>query len=242
MLEPEAILEFIDNASCSGKATVGKRVLITAGGTREPIDAVRYIGNISTGQTACALAEALTRKGHQVTWLGAEHVVRPHAVGRVETYVTFAELTAPLKHLLSGQAFDVVVHAAAVGDFSVDRIERDGTPGPIPATKLPSGSAVTLHLKPNPKLLDQLRDWSVNPAIQVIGFKLTDGADQAQQLQAISHLFDAARLDAVVHNDLHDMRDGQHPFELHTVTGDRLPCAGHAELARHIEDMMEKMP
>ena len=242
MLEPEAVLEFIDAAHRSQQAWRGKRVLITAGGTREPIDSVRYIGNLSTGQTACVLAEALTRTGHQVTWLGAEHAARPQHVGRVETYVTFAELAAQLKRLLSGQVFDVVVHAAAVGDFSVERIERNGAPGPMAATKLPSDSALTLHLKPNPKLLDQLRTWSANPAIQIIGFKLTDGADQEQQARAISRLFDAAGVDAVVHNDLEEIRGGKHPFRVHTSAGDPLPCAGHVELANRIEHLLEKMP
>lgn len=242
MLEPEAILEFIAGACQNQQATGGKRVLITAGGTREPIDSVRYIGNLSTGRTACLLAEALGRKGHQVTWLGAEHAIRPQAVGRVETYVTFAQLAAQLQRLLSSHAFDLVIHAAAVGDFAVDRVELDGATVAAAGAKIPSDAPLALHLKPNPKLLDRLHAWSTNPDIQVIGFKLTDGASLEQRLQAISRLFDAARVDAVVHNDLRDMRDGQHPFQLHTAAGDRLSCAGQAELAKRIEHLMEKMP
>ena len=74
MLEPEQILERIDSlVAFQGQARVkngAKRILITGGGTREPIDSVRYIGNHSTGRTAAVLADELAGAGHEVTWLG----------------------------------------------------------------------------------------------------------------------------------------------------------------------------
>ncbi|MGH8034577.1 MAG: bifunctional phosphopantothenoylcysteine decarboxylase/phosphopantothenate--cysteine ligase CoaBC, partial [Lysobacterales bacterium] len=245
MLEPEAILEHVRPALLRSTPAAGMRILITAGGTREPIDSVRYIGNLSTGRTAAALAETLSQKGHQVTWLGADQAVRPQKADRMETYITYADLSASLERLLQSQRFDLVIHAAAVSDFSVDRIESQGKSTTVvkeklpmtklSSTKLPSNVALTLHLKPNPKLLDKLRTWSINPDIRVIGFKLTDTADQQQQLQAIARLFEAAGVHAVVHNDLHEMREGQHPFWLHTSGRDSLPAADPVELASRIE-------
>jgi phosphopantothenoylcysteine decarboxylase/phosphopantothenate--cysteine ligase len=215
--------------------------LITAGGTREPIDSVRYIGNSSTGRTAAALANALASKGHEVTWLGAEQAIRPGENSKQETYVTFHDLESTLRRLLGNHSFDVAIHAAAVSDFSVDSIQLDDAnrePGP---TKLPSSKGLSLHLKPNPKLLDQLRSWSVNPDIRIIGFKLTHGASPQQRQEAVARLLAGATTDAVVHNDLEDMRDGRHPFTLYSPHADSTYCADSQELAGQIEHLMESM-
>jgi phosphopantothenoylcysteine decarboxylase/phosphopantothenate--cysteine ligase len=243
MLEPDAIMEQVGTAfPASPSAAAGKRILVTAGGTREPIDTVRYIGNLSTGHTAASLTETLTRKGHRVTWLGAEHALRPKSAAHVETYVTYADLAASLRRLLASQHFDLVIHAAAVSDFSVERIESQGQTRTVTGAKLPSSAALTLHLKPNPKLLDQLRGWSLNPEVAVIGFKLTDSADPQQHLQAIDRLFEKSGVNAVVHNDLNEMRDGRHPFRLHTPGRGLYACADPVELSHCIEHLLEKMP
>ncbi len=77
MLEPAEILQTVERLLAVDRKTTGKRILITAGGTREPIDSVRYIGNMSSGRTASRLADELTDAGHRVTWLGAEDAVTP---------------------------------------------------------------------------------------------------------------------------------------------------------------------
>lgn len=242
MLEPDDILAQVGAAFPGREAAAGKRILVTAGGTREPIDSVRYIGNLSTGRTAAALTDALTRKGHRVTWLGAGQALRPRFAAHEETYVTYADLEASLRRLLASQPFDLVVHAAAVSDFSVERIESQGQSSTVADAKLPSSSGLTLHLRPNPKLLDQLRGWSQNPDVQVIGFKLTDSADPQRQLEAIERLLGKAGVNAVVHNDLNEMRDGRHPFRLHTPGRGTYACADPVELAHCIEHLLEKMP
>ncbi len=238
MLEPEEILARVGPRSGVINEATRKRILITAGGTREPIDSVRYIGNLSSGRTSAALTDALVASGHQVCWLGAESAIRPLHATQTETFVSFEDLASQLQSLLSTQDFDVVIHAAAVSDFSVDRIEQDGVSKESPKHKLSSRGTMSLHLKANPKLLDQLRNWSVNPDTWVIGFKLTHGADHQQRTEAIMSLFDQAGVNAVVHNDLDDIRPDRHGFTLHTSDTKSVPCADSSELASQINHLI----
>jgi phosphopantothenoylcysteine decarboxylase/phosphopantothenate--cysteine ligase len=159
----------------------------------------------------------------------------------METYVTFGDLHRQLQRLLGEQNFDAVIHAAAVSDYAVERIEVNGSSSPAREGKLPSAAGLNLHLKPNPKLLDQLRGWSANPAIRIVAFKLTHAADRRQRTQAIARLLEEAGADAVVHNDLSEMGDGRHPFTLCTANTEGQACADTAELARRIDHMLEDL-
>ena len=241
MLEPENIMALIETMVPSAKPVAARNILITAGGTREPIDPVRYIGNLSSGRTAAVLTDALAARGHSVTWLGADSAIRPQRGCQTETYISYEDLAINLRRLLGEQSFDIVIHAAAVSDFSVDCIERDGVSSAVPQNKLTSAGSLSLHLKPNPKLLQQLRSWSANPNIWIIGFKLTHGADREERMRAITRLFDDAGADAVVHNDMTEIRGGRHPFTVHTSPGKSTVCADRGELADHMERMVEKI-
>ena len=242
MLEPDQILEHIDRVIAKTTPQQPKRILITAGGTREAIDSVRFIGNQSTGRTAAALCDALQRQGHDVHWLGAESAIRPGNGAQQSTFSSFDDLAEGLKTRLSGNSYDLVIHAAAVSDFSVDRMERtDGSPLER-GGKLSSGEGMNLVLKPNPKLLDQLSAWSKNPALRIIGFKLTDGASQTQRTAAVARLFNGGGVHAVVHNDLQEMDNGQHPYRLHSNPETFVFCEDAQDLAKHVGMMLEKNP
>src|SRR3954449_7863862 len=110
----------------------GLRVLVTAGGTREPIDAVRFIGNRSSGRMGFALAERAARRGAEVTLIAANaSLPGPAAVRRVDV-----ETTAELAGALRGEfaRTHVLLMAAAVADFRPARTEggkiaREGTGG-----------------------------------------------------------------------------------------------------------------
>lgn len=244
LLEPSEILQAVESAfDGSGHGDgkpAGKNILITAGGTREPIDTVRYIGNISSGRTASSLADNLRAAGHKVTWLGANDAVKPNSVRQLQGFSSFVDLQSQLQKLLGAESFDVVIHAAAVSDFSVAAIEADG--GDQVATsggKLSSDSGLVLRLSKNPKLLDQLKGWSVNPDVKVIGFKLTDSDDPEVHLSAVKRQFEHAKVDAVVHNDLSDINETSHVFCLHRKNADPVVCADGAELANNIDQMLK---
>ncbi len=110
MVEPEAILEAA--ASLLAGALSGLRVLVTAGGTREPIDPVRYIGNRSSGKMGHAIADSALRLGASVTLVTTSEIPTLPGVERV-----VVETAAEMEKAVSEIEIDVAVMAAAVADF-----------------------------------------------------------------------------------------------------------------------------
>jgi phosphopantothenoylcysteine decarboxylase/phosphopantothenate--cysteine ligase len=110
---PESIAAAIEAALGSGRLA-GRRVLVTAGGTREPIDPVRFLGNRSSGRMGVALADEAWRRGADVTTLLSNAAVRPVGGRVVET-----PTAAALEREASARAAeaDVVLMAAAVADY-----------------------------------------------------------------------------------------------------------------------------
>ncbi len=134
MAEPEEIFARIEALlGASDGPLRGKRVLVSAGGTREPLDSVRYVGNRSSGRMGVALAEEARARGADVTLLAANLAVpAPAGVAVVET-PTAADLE---REALSRADADVVVMAAAVADYraaapSETKRPKDGSPWQI---------------------------------------------------------------------------------------------------------------
>lgn len=130
--QPAALLQHIEAALPGGGAWDGLRVLVTAGGTREPIDSVRYIGNRSSGRMGVALADAARRRGAAVT-LVAANVALPAAPGveRIDVE-TAGELAAAARETFARA--DIVLMAAAVADFrpadaAEGKLAREGSGG-----------------------------------------------------------------------------------------------------------------
>ena len=164
---------------------------MTAGGTREPIDGVRVLANASTGETGRAIADAFFQEGCAVTLLRADSTVH--------------DLDAACFRLLSTEHFDLMIHAAAVSDFVVESVTVGGVRHATPLTgKLPSSSKLTLELVPGKKILPELKGYSRNPSLRLVGFKLTDGASEAEIREAVGNVL-AAGADRVVHNDQQTM-------------------------------------
>src|SRR5205814_2180034 len=115
LAEPEQLIATCEALLGKNRSWTGVRVLVTAGGTREPIDSVRYIGNRSSGRMGFALAAEAARRGAEVTVVAAAvSVAAPPGIDVIEVE-TAAELGRA-----SQQAFDhcdVVLMAAAVADF-----------------------------------------------------------------------------------------------------------------------------
>lgn len=194
------------------------RILLTGGGTREPIDGVRFITNFSTGKTAAALADAFASEGHAVTLIAAESAVRPKRDCRISEFVTFDDLDSRLRSILAEERFDLILHLAAVSDYSVASIEADGDPvaGPRTERKVPSGaSELTLRLKPTFKIVDRLRDYARDGVPRIVAFKLTRTPSRPERLEAVRKLSSSPAVDLVVHNDLGDRERGAALFTLY---------------------------
>jgi phosphopantothenoylcysteine decarboxylase / phosphopantothenate---cysteine ligase len=169
--EPDTVLEHVGRLLGTEERWRGRRVLVTAGPTREPVDAVRVLTNRSSGRMGFAIAAAAWRRGADVTIVaGPTAVALPAgpAVQRVETAEDMAgAVRAALPHA------DVLFMAAAVADFR---------PADAAAGKLEKSSAPdSLRLEPAPDVLMTTRDARRSDAI-IVGFALQtgDGRDRAR--------------------------------------------------------------
>lgn len=244
LLDPELLF----NAITTGQSPPEReklRILITSGGTEEPIDSVRVITNRSSGRTGSFLADHFAKKGAKVSLLRARRAEAPRlSAVRQQTYGTTAELEALLRTELGAAPFDLVIHAAAVSDYTVEAPESGPTP-----SKLPSGQAVQLTLLPAPKLLPQIKGWSApHPAPLLIGFKLTDHLD-APAPEDPDHpaktLLERSGADAVVHNARASIAaDGApHPCRLFFPDDPLRFCSTKSELAEAIwEFVLQRRP
>jgi phosphopantothenoylcysteine decarboxylase/phosphopantothenate--cysteine ligase len=115
MAEPEEIVHAAELLLAGTGPLAGKRVLVSAGGTREPIDAVRFVGNRSSGRMGVALAAEARRRGAHVTLLGANLTVPAPPGVELVTTPTAAELER--EALARAGEADVVIMAAAVADY-----------------------------------------------------------------------------------------------------------------------------
>lgn len=151
LAEPEDIV-FAAKTILSGRPLAGRRVVVTAGGTREPIDPVRYIGNRSSGKMGHAIAESAAQLGATVTLVSSSHLPTRNSLVRVQ--VETAQEMADATWEASAGA-DCVILAAAVADFRPDsssehKLRRiDGAPQ-INLTETPNILAGVVGMDPKP--------------------------------------------------------------------------------------------
>lgn len=181
----------------------GKRILVTAGPTRVPIDAVRYISNVSSGGTGLKIALEAAKAGADVTLLMGPGAAQPVEMSglRVTRFVTFDELHQEVRGRVGSRAYHALIHAAAVSDYRVASVE---------AGKIPSGEAeLTLRLTPTPKIVDEIR--GLDPDITLVKFKLEVGRSEAELLEIARRSGVRSDADFVVANDLARITGGAHP-------------------------------
>ena len=174
-------------------------ILVTSGASREPIDAVRFISNASTGTTGAALADGLAAHGHRVTLLSGTGATRPKEVRDCRAFSTAENLRDKMQALLDTGEYGAVIQCAAIADFRPARA-RSGKPAADEA-------GLTLRLVPTPKILPALKGFAPKPLL-VIGFTLTAKATAKTRATAIARLWAAGPVDAVIHNDLTDLAAG----------------------------------
>jgi phosphopantothenoylcysteine synthetase/decarboxylase len=211
------------------------KILITAGGTEEPVDGVRCLTNRSTGATGGVLARFFAECGAEVLLLHAARAQLADIAVEREKFVTFADLARVLEDLLATRDWDAVVHLAAVSDYSVASLEVDGKEiTPEADGKLGSGREVVIRLVPNPKLIDSLRKWSRNPAVRIVGFKLTDEPDPGRRSAQLKALLERGVADLVVHNDIREIDNEHHLATVHDRQGEIVRTETKQQLAEKL--------
>jgi phosphopantothenoylcysteine decarboxylase/phosphopantothenate--cysteine ligase len=146
MAEPDEIMSAVRNVLMGTGPLRGKRVLVSAGGTREPLDAVRYVGNRSSGRMGVALAAEAHRRGAEVTLLAANLAVPAPAGLEVVETPTAADLER--EALGRAAAVDVVIMAAAVADYRPAEA--------LAAKRTKDGATWALELEPTTDVLSEL--------------------------------------------------------------------------------------
>jgi phosphopantothenoylcysteine decarboxylase/phosphopantothenate--cysteine ligase len=195
------------------------RLLVTAGGTREPIDSVRVIANTSTGRLGARIVDEAVAAGHEVLLLHATQAVLPARPCRRAAFETHADLGRLLEqHAPQAEA---ILQAAAVADYV-----PEAAPGKLPSD-LPE---LVLRLRRAPKLIDGLR--ALNPKAWLVGFKLTAGVGEDEQVAAASALLVRARLDLVVVNDSGRTSELDHEALVVDSSGIVARCRGKIALAQ----------
>jgi phosphopantothenoylcysteine decarboxylase/phosphopantothenate--cysteine ligase len=188
MAEPEDIAARVEEILApSSSLLAGRRVLVSAGGTREPLDAVRYLGNRSSGRMGVALAEEARRRGAEVTLLAANLAVpAPAGVTVVET-PSAADLE---REALARADSDVVLMAAAVADYRA--------PTPLDTKRPKDGKPWRIALEPTTDVLAAVGARRT-PAQVIVGFAAETGSDGVERARG---KLQAKRADLVVLNDV----------------------------------------
>jgi phosphopantothenoylcysteine decarboxylase/phosphopantothenate--cysteine ligase len=228
----------------------GRHVVVTAGGTREPIDPVRFIGNRSTGRMGVAVAAAAIERGARVTLIAANLEVEPPVGVTVVPVSSTADLRAALLRAVGssdGRApFDALVMAAAVADFR---------PTTSADHKLERGNALTLELEPTPDLLAEVgriahgadSDGAITrrplePRPVLVGFAAETGS-----LDRAADKLRRKGADLLVANDVSEPGSG-FGTETNRVTilaadggSDALPMLTKRDVAQHILDRVARL-
>jgi len=186
----DVIFEEIQRQLSASTKLQGKKVIVTAGGTTEPIDSVRVITNNSSGKMGSAIAEELYLQGADVLLLKSKQAVSPRYPIAEKTFVTSNDLHNLLKQFVPN--YQTIFHAAAVSDFSIQS-RKD---------KLPSDKIQTLTLLPQRKIVEEIK--ILNPKMQLFAFKAVYGKNSLKK-KAKEKLL-SSHADAVIANDISEGR------------------------------------
>ncbi len=228
-----AIEEAIGGAGFAPRSLDGLRVLVTAGGTREPIDAVRYVGNRSSGRMGFALAEEAARRGAEVTVIAANvSLPRANGVDYIDVE-TAAELEQAAREAFAKA--DVLLMAAAVADFrpaspEASKISKTGRDG------------LTVELEPTTDVLAALAAER-RPGQTIVGFAAEHGEGAAERAR---EKLERKGVDAIVLNDVSRPGIGfdaaENEVSIVTRAGmQEVPRALKAEVARAIIEVVEEL-
>jgi len=214
-----------------GRTLAGTRVLVSLGGTREPLDPVRYLGNRSSGRMGAAIVAEALRRGAEVTAVAAATIVDPPDAARLLRVETAQQLYDTV--LAEAAAQDVIVMAAAVADFRPKRVAEG---------KLKKDQGVPeVVLEPTPDTLAELGRRR-RPDQVLVGF----AAETGDHLAGARRKLEAKHLDLVVLNHVEGARSafGADDADAYLVdAGDveELPRTSKAAIAARLLDRVEAL-
>jgi phosphopantothenoylcysteine decarboxylase/phosphopantothenate--cysteine ligase len=214
----------------------------TAGGTKENIDGIRSITNISTGKTAAAIAQHFINKNYSVTYLHTPDAALPSGKYEDDQFQDFISLNDRIKELLTSDDFDLVIHNAAVSDYSLLEVETGAKIYAVPIKNKidSSGDELILRLKKNFKIVERIKTYSRNKKLILVSFKFTNDAASEIQREKVEMLLKNSYSDFVVQNDFSDRIAGskQTTFNLYDSKSKIDSFASSEELAAQLEQII----
>lgn len=213
------------------------KILLTSGGTKVPIDSVRDITNMSSGNFGSKIATELLKLKQEVYFFKAKGSKSPFqfTIDMLDDYQdfsekilkryveiclfkdnynemeyrTFEEYKERLERLIKIEQPDVVVLAAAVSDYGVSNFVNG---------KMRSNNDYKINLEQLPKLIYLIKEWM--PTIKLVGFKLLVGSKEYQLIDAAKRSIADNKCDMIVANDLADIKDNKHRVHLVHPSGE----------------------
>jgi phosphopantothenoylcysteine decarboxylase/phosphopantothenate--cysteine ligase len=165
-----------------------KRIIVTAGATQEEIDDVRIITNKSSGKMGIYIAEEAHRRGAKVTLIRGNTSIEPYYDFKDIKIKSVDDLFKEIKKNVKKN--DIIIQAAAVSDFSVDKIDK----------KISSKHKISIELKPTIKIIDQIK--KINKKIKIIGFKAESKVSKKQLVDKAYEKLKDCSADFIVANDI----------------------------------------
>lgn len=212
----------------------GRRILITAGPTQEPLDPVRYLSNYSTGKMGFALARECARRGAEVTLVsGPTAETVQDVAGRIHRIDVVSAQEMHDATLAAWPQADTAILCAAVADFTPEQVATDKI------KKLPGQTDFTLRLRTTPDIAAAL-GTSKQKGQRLIGFALETTNEQANALRKLT----SKNMDAIVLNSLRDPGAGfatdTNAVTILTADGNQtsLPLQSKAEIASGILNIL----
>ena len=209
----------------------GKRILISLGGTYEPIDSVRGITNKSSGKMGLALAKEAYIRGADLTLVVANVSVQIPSVFNVIRVETVREMNDVILDLISD--FDIFISTAAVSDFEFKKVDDK---------KIDSSSSLFLNLKPTTKIIRQVK--KINPDIFLVGFKAEFNISKDDIISCARKQIESAGTNLVIANDISKSQChfGSDSNEVLIVDEDviSVPLSSKKEIAKRIFDVISQ--
>ena len=209
----------------------GKKVLISLGGTFEPIDSVRGITNKSSGKMGLALAKQAYILGADVTLIAAKVSVEISPLFNVIHVETSKQMAESIFDIVG--EYDIFISTAAVSDFEVVDYKNK---------KIDSESSLSISLKPTLKIIRHIKE--INPDIFLVGFKAQFNISKDDIIYCARKQINGAGTDIVVANDVSqkDCEFGSDKNEVLIIDDDvmSVPLASKDEIAKTIMDVISK--
>ncbi len=231
MVEAAEIVATVEALLQAPSDLAGHKILVTAGGTREPIDAVRFIGNRSSGKMGYAVAREAARRGAEVLLITAPAVVETPAGVEIVQVQTAGEMAEQV--IRRAPEFDAILMAAAVADFRPvrprdDKIKKDG-------------ASLRLELERTQDILKRLGELKQTGQV-LVGFS----AETESLVENSRRKLEDKNLDLIVANDVSGTESGfesdcNRGYLIETSGATELPLQSKQEMAGRILDRLKEL-